>query len=679
MMKIINQSRSYLLFLVFTFLGFAVVLPMRWALQTQVWEYKPIFGFFYTGVLLDLRYLFLFFTILNLIFLLLRLTIKKESLFKKLVLSFLTFLFFALSIINFSSAQFFIERGVFASGFDIMNSSGDSQFFTSYMKIIFSAQYLFPFFIFSLPLFLFVLVYFYFHINELFKIRTALVNSFLLLLASVIAYNLYIISPRLFPLIVDRERVTTPYTILNLSSFNAKNRSVFKWLESFNSSSEELNLGMKYLGLKSWHEPLSDLLKQSPNAEIEKLSKDLAQGQENLSPIIWHIMIEGFRAHELQFMSPKAPAELAPFMNSLYKNQSLGSSHQVVAFTNMFQAGIRTAQGMSGALCGLGTLPNFLSITRDFGKTNLNCLPKIFNQLGFKTQFFNGVSPSFDKKNMFLSDQGTPFISSNDLRDQVDWDGWGIPDRIFYDYILKNHHPDEVPEYNVILTISHHGPFVRPPDVESDLEKRFKKVIATSQKTPESEDKNRILTYMYSDLAVSEFIEKILKSSVADRSFFIIQADHTSIGQDLWNSPGNDLEMYSKIPFIFIYPQKKIKDSLDRKNLKSRVMSQNDIPRFIMHSFSKLNVIRKKDLKQITHSLGGQTLAAAPPITKDAIVWGYNILARFYYVNQDGVVKEVESKQLKAPDFSQSPNPVVPGDKEILSALRSYFVKQKSN
>ena len=64
-------------------------------------------------------------------------------------------------------------------------------------------------------------------------------------------------------------------------------------------------------------------------------------------------------ADDLHSLNPAAPSSLHPFVNGLSERPDVLSGRK------MFQAGVRSAQGIAAMTCGVGTLPYNLSIIRD--------------------------------------------------------------------------------------------------------------------------------------------------------------------------------------------------------------------------------------------------------------------------------------------------------------------------
>lgn len=724
-------STQLLFFIECSLIGTALVLPMRTVLQKDVWEYQSNLDFLFAGLFLDLRYLFLFFMVTHLGSLGLKRVWPKRRPNPLAKGSLLVFQATVVNLLCAGAALFFVERGAFATLFDLTQSSGDKGFVASYGPMLFQSKFWWPFFVFSLPLILASSQILRYRRDRLQLENHPYFNIFTLALGSVVYFNLYCFSPRLFPLLLDRGRVSSPFSILENQSF--RQRTIFQWFHDLKSEPELLQKGMSHLGLTQWHQPLATLLQSPPTKALGHWSDSVASGMGKQNPIVWHILLEGFRSYDLEYSDSGAPYTLAPFLNDLYRSNrlshsttegsrtvdprrtnapstgaSLGPSHSVLGFRHVYQSGIRTSQGLSGTLCGLGTLPFSLSITRDLGKPELSCLPKIFNQLGFSTKFFNAVNPAFDKKNVFLSDQQTPFISAQTLRDQLDWPGWGVPDQMFYDFIETHYAPASSapstlppatppspplvsapgasaalvaarPEYNVILTLSTHSPFVPPPDVQAEVLRRYHQILKDHPKVVESGEQNRLLSFMYSDYALSHFIQKQLSGPNGHRTIFIVQADHTSFGSPVWTANDNPpTAMYAQIPLVMIYPspsgskaqrlEAKVSEELSKMTL-----SQNDIPRLILHGLSKLPVVQRAPLDKITHSLGGQVLASAKPVLPEAKVWGYDVRAKFYYVDANNKVKDYRARPVPSPNFNAPPYSEIPGDLEILQALKSHF------
>jgi len=106
---------------------------------------------------------------------------------------------------------------------------------------------------------------------------------------------------------------------------------------------------------------------------------------------VFQFSLESFRADDLHALNPAAAPGLDPFVNGLYEGPStpLGTNG-VLASRKMFQAGVRSAQGVAAMTCGVGTLPYNLSIIRDLDAFPLRCAPDLLAEAGFHGTFFYG-------------------------------------------------------------------------------------------------------------------------------------------------------------------------------------------------------------------------------------------------------------------------------------------------
>jgi hypothetical protein len=173
-------------------------------------------------------------------------------------------------------------------------------------------------------------------------------------------------------------------------------------------------------------------------------------------------------------------------------------------------------------------------------------------------------------------------------------------------------------------------------------------------------------------------VHSILASPEGRRTIFVIQADHTSFGNPVWGQrPEQTESIFAQIPLVIVYPRQdhETKSNFEnyRKTLSEMVLSQNDIPRLILHSISELPVMKDAPLEKINHSLGGQTLAQATPIISGAKVWGYDIRSKFYYLDSKNRVVYYRPRPIPSPNFNVPPAAELPGDLEILAAVKSYF------
>ena len=670
---------------IFILLSLSTTVPLRWSLQQEVFEYQKVFDFFYVGLIYDLKELTLlhFLTIIigYIICIFLRVSTQK-ALWANFALAFILY-FYAVS-----NSQFFIERGHFPTGFDALNSAGDIKFYLSYLPLLLKKRLIYPTLIVSLPLIILAFQAYLSLPNEKNGFKKSSIQCLgifvLSLSSSALAFNLYIRSVDFFPLIIDRETIQTPFALLNQTQQISQRTDIKTWIQKTPREPQVVQKGLHFLGLSQWKENLTEL-----NEKLQKidLGLNLAQpmiqsGLKDQQMIVWHVILEGFRMDDTKFDDSKAPEAVSPLVSSFY-NEDLGNrsiwsqTHTALSFTQFYQAGLRTSQGISASLCGMGTLPFSLSLKRDFGKTDLNCLPKIFHELGFHTQFYYGASPTFDKLNVFFADQKTPIDTNNELNEKMNWKGWGIPDHAFLNYIAEKHIEKQdgaSSQYNLILTKTNHSPYMAPPDISKDLQKRFDQVVKQIQKNKgqslSDEAQQRLLTYMYTDDASIDFLNKILKSPLGKRSIFVFHGDHSTFHESLWDPQKNIMQVGAQVPLTILFPENMAQK---RVILNQETFSQNDIPRIIWKLIGTSKQIQSLPLNQIKHSLGGQRMSEFEgPFGKD-LIWGVNAQSHVYNVNAKAKMIKLNYTVNKTPELHQPPQFRVPGDLEVISALNDYF------
>jgi phosphoglycerol transferase MdoB-like AlkP superfamily enzyme len=200
--------------------------------------------------------------------------------------------------------------------------------------------------------------------------------------------------------------------------------------------------------------------------------------------------------------------QTTPFFDSLRK-RSL-STQELIA------GGHRTSEGMFCAFCSAqnplgGSIAN--SSLQDF---EYECLPQIFRQKGWSTNFFVGTHRNttgvgaLAQKLGFRHSYGKEDISDN----KIPHNNWGVHDEDLYDFVFSKIKKIKHPFFIGINTNSTH---------DETLPKGFKTKFPIKDRI----DIRDNLLY-YSDTALKKLVEKIEKDQSIAPTLFVLMADHTS-------------------------------------------------------------------------------------------------------------------------------------------------------
>jgi hypothetical protein len=397
-------------------------------------------------------------------------------------------------------------------------------------------------------------------------------------------------------------------------------------------------------------------------------------------PVVWHIIAESFRGEDLNAINPVAPVELAPFVNRLYQ-QSTDSSLGVLASRATFESGTRTAQGISAAMCGLGSLPFQWAMLRDFGNLPFRCLPDVLVDAGFRGEAVKGASYEFDRQGAFFAYHGFGVVENRDMPANGPRGTWGYTDRFVFNHMAEAvvaRQATVKPEYNVVVTLSNHGPNVRPDDLPDVVQQRVESVLFQKNMSRrvtfldpdnrtisvvmpgsaldvDSSDIARLLTYSYTDFAIEEFVQRVRASSLGGRSIFVIHADHSTLDSSVWQAAGRRAGAGSLVPFVVLLPNgifsaphaDVLRDALARVNdaFARRPISLDDVPTLLLALLSGSPQLASVAEGWRWHSMGGKTTSPffAFPEFPSAVSWGLGATARLVQVGGDGTIATIQT------------------------------------
>lgn len=373
---------------------------------------------------------------------------------------------------------------------------------------------------------------------------------------------------------------------------------------------------------------------------------------------VWQVMLESFRADDVHAIFPTAPREVAPFINGLYESAARAEG-SVIAVQRMWQAGARTSQGFSSYLCGLGMLPYGLSITRDFGPIPVRCLPDVLSDAKIDSAFFFGGNPSFDEMDTFLRRHGVRQVIGRLQQPLSSPTGeGGVSDRALVahaaEHITNNSDHASFGRYNLVMLGSNHIPYRRPDDLPDEIDERVNALQQTEEFIGTPDDATRLRTFAYSDLAVSELIQKHLASSLS-RSIFVVGADHATGDPFAWKSDNrNLLASHALIPFAIVLPEPLIEASARPETIRNIVReihaslneaqhpwSQNDVPLFVLSLLMHAPGTKAIPAEWRWHTLGGERTSPyfrlPAQATPGAKIMGINSVSELYVTDARGV------------------------------------------
>ena len=208
--------------------------------------------------------------------------------------------------------------------------------------------------------------------------------------------------------------------------------------------------------------------------------------------------------------------------------------HLTDAMQELGRAGLLVKAFVSA---GPGTMPSLSTLITGLPEVGLHvnyqpsvraglstAIAPIFKRLGYRTRFFYGGYPTWQRLGDFCREQGFDEVHGGaEMSDHPTGNEWGVEDRMLFDYILKM--TGDEPTFDIIMTTSDHPPF----SVDVAAAGFALKVLPAelAQKFKASAEDVRILGHLwYSDHCLGEFVRQA-QSRLA-RSLFAITGDHYS-------------------------------------------------------------------------------------------------------------------------------------------------------
>jgi len=243
------------------------------------------------------------------------------------------------------------------------------------------------------------------------------------------------------------------------------------------------------------------------------------------------ILMESMRAYECGFLG--ANPSFTPRLDKLANN--------ALVYTNFYANGSQTVRAELASLCSVYTNP--IGVPDYLVNPNLKLisLPEILGHSNYNTLWFSGYTADFHNKRMFLSKHGVKKIYDRDTFPKASQPeiGWGMNDCEMFNNVWNIVKEQNGPFFAQVTTLSNH------------VSKHV--FYPTASETPSTQGSKGYITYTqgiyYTDYAVSQFIEKILNSKLAENTIVIAMGDH-----GLWKFPDGVTDSKQKLEIMFRVP-----------------------------------------------------------------------------------------------------------------------------
>ena len=218
-----------------------------------------------------------------------------------------------------------------------------------------------------------------------------------------------------------------------------------------------------------------------------------------------------------------------PFLDSL--------SQKSLYWENFLSEGGRTFAVLPSLLGSLPFAKNGFCELADKAPNNLNLI-NLLGSNGYNTSFYYGGSSHFDYMDVFLKRSGINSI--NDINTfpsgyvkmpaQSNGFSWGYGDKELFKYFLaKKETVTTQPNFNVLLTVSMHNPFLinEQETYLNGFEQRMIQLSFDENKKLEYRNyKQQYASILFTDDALKNFFAEYAKRSDFSNTVFIITGDH---------------------------------------------------------------------------------------------------------------------------------------------------------
>ncbi len=405
---------------------------------------------------------------------------------------------------------------------------------------------------------------------------------------------------------------------------------------------------------------------------LDSLSTEILSRRGDRPLHVWLVALEGMRGDDLHPLNPSAPRSLAPLLSSLY-DRSAAPAPEVLASRHTYAAGLRTPHGVAAALCGLGTLPYGLTLSRDLPDLAVRCLPDVLTDAGVRVGFAYGGEPMFDGLGPWLARHGAEDLLREARRaPEAPRGAWGLSDRAVHGAAVDAAAAAPGSTFTFVLTLSHHHPFPLPDDLPPAVRSAAEAAFTTATPGADREDERRLVTFAYADAALAELLESLKRRDLYDDSIVIVTADHSIPDRRLWGGSRIDAPqsralvplVVSIAPALFeraAHPDaarslaKRAQEELD-----DLALSQNDIPLLVLSLLGRSPSVEALG-ERAWHTLGGQATSPwyRPPGPETTRVHGIHAGTALYFFDDEGhaVAPEEPAPLVATPELAREVAP----------------------
>lgn len=268
-----------------------------------------------------------------------------------------------------------------------------------------------------------------------------------------------------------------------------------------------------------------------PDAEADQLIRPVKQYHNNPAWNKKNVIVIVWESFSKRYTREGGSPGVTPFFDSLSAKGHL--------FTNAYANALRSNEGVPAIFSGYPAMMEGPVINSIYGNTIVDALPSLLKAEGYTTAFFHGGTNGTMGFDIYAKRAGFErYFGRKEYANEKDFDGtWGIWDKPFLDFALKQINTFKTPFLAGIFTLTSHVPFHVP--------KGFKPTAGGFNRDIE-------ISMNYTDWALSQFFKQAAQQEWFNNTVFVLTADHTNPYVD---NPfqGEGLGRY-QVPILVIDP-----------------------------------------------------------------------------------------------------------------------------
>ena len=189
-------------------------------------------------------------------------------------------------------------------------------------------------------------------------------------------------------------------------------------------------------------------------------------------------------------------------------------SEDGLLFREFYSSGGHTFTGIFSTVTGLPSLPGRSLMKRGEGQQRFSGLATILKERGYHTRFYATHDTHFDNMQGFLvANDFDQVVGQSDYPASEVISSLGVPDHVMFDKALAELNEVEEPFLALLLTGSHHGPFIIPDD------KPYPRV------DPKDPEAKRYNAFSYADWSLGRFYDQVKQTDWGKNCLLAITGD----------------------------------------------------------------------------------------------------------------------------------------------------------